>query len=500
MRLGFYLPFAKKPDVIASARALNALKAMRQNLLSGVTEIIPSYLNIYFEFEARVTTKKVVQAWANSYLSRNWQQPTQPQTVEIPVEYNGIDLDFIAEKTGLTIAEVIRLHASQMYHTFAVGFTPGFPFLGVLPEALHLPRRATPRAKVQAHSVAMALGQTGVYPFSSPGGWHILGTAGVAMFDPHRDRPFWVEAGDSVRFVPTQSAQIPKLEPVRLLPLEPRFPVLKLEQAGLQTLLLDAGRSHVGHFGLAQSGVLDSRSAALANAVVGNTASTPLLELTLTGGVFTALTDVVLGFAGYGMNPILGGEAIAAASSFLLRRGQTLRFAPSQIGVRAYLSVAGGFEAQPIWGSVSSDARAGLGRALQAGDVLGSAFPRATRAGFYLSQPKLEPRALRLLEGAQPNPEALARLCEQPFVLERADRMGARLSGAAVAGGEVSSEATAFGALQITPSGQPIILLHDRGRMGGYSKPALLHPSDVWRLAQLRDGQLLHFSRFLNSV
>ncbi len=499
MRLGFYLAFADKPDVVASARALNAVKAMRQNLLIGVTEIIPSYLNVYFEFETRVTTKKAVQVWADSYLCKETATSVS-RPVEIPVQYNGIDLEFISEKTSLTVSEIIRLHSSQTYHAFAVGFTPGFPFLGLLPEALRLPRRSTPRAKVEAHSVAMALGQTGVYPFSSPGGWHLLGSAGVAMFDPHRKQAFWVEAGDSVRFVPTQSVQIPKFEPLRLLPLEPRFPVLKLEQAGLQTMLLDAGRTNAGHFGLAQSGVLDWRSAALANAVVGNGSGTPLLELTLTGGVFTALADVVLGFAGYGMNPILNGEAIVAASSFLLRRGQTLRFASSQTGVRAYLSIAGGFEAQSVWGSVSADIKAGLGRALQTGEVLGAAAPRATRAGFYLSQATLEPLALRLLEGAQPNPEAMAMLCEQPFVLERADRMGARLSGATVAGGEVSSEATPLGAVQITPSGQLIILLNDRGRMGGYAKPALLHPNDLWRLAQVRDGQMVRFSRFLNSV
>jgi KipI family sensor histidine kinase inhibitor len=496
MRLGFYLPFAGKPDVATSSRALNAVKAMREQLLEGIIEIIPSYQNIYFEYDAHSTTKKAVHDWVMSFINRRVEvyldQPDQP--VEIPVEYNGADLEFIAEKTGLTIAEIIHLHSSQTYHAFAVGFTPGFPFLGVLPSALHIPRRENPRAKVEAHSVGIAMGQTGVYPFSSPGGWHLLGTSGIAMFDPHREPPFWVQAGDAVRFVPVETVQIPILEPVNLLPLEPKFPVLKLEEAGLQTLLLDAGRSGVGHFGLAQSGVLDTRSAARANAVVGNAPETPLLELTLLGGVFTALHDVVLGFAGYGMNPIVDGELIFPASSFLLRRGQTLRFLPSQIGVRGYLSVASGFETLSKWGSVSPDPRAGIGRALQTGDVLGVIAPKATRAGFYLSQPCLEPRALRLLVGAQPNPEALEALCAAPYILERGDRMGLRLTGATVAGGDVTSEATPLGAIQITSAGQPIILLNDRGRMGGYTKPAVVHPSDLWRLAQLRDGQKVRFT------
>ncbi len=513
MRLGLYIPFAGKPDVAASSRALNAVKAMREHLLEGITDIIPSYLNLYFEFDTRVTTKKAVQDWALSFLNRRGgavltlnthlagrvaclAQPSQ--SIEIPVQYNGLDLEFIAKKTGLTIPDIIQTHSSHVYHAFAVGFTPGFPFLGVLPPPLHLPRRENPRARVEAHSVGIAMAQTGVYPFSSPGGWHLLGTSGVAMFDPHREPPFWVQAGDAVRFVPVQQVQIPTLESVSLLPLEPKFPVLKLEQAGLQTLLLDAGRVQVGHLGLAQSGVLDARSAARANAVVGNAADAPLLELTLLGGVFTALRDVVLGFAGYGMNPILNGEIIPAASSFLLRRGQTLSFKPSSTGVRGYLSVAGGFEGVPMWNSISSDARASLGRALQAGDVLGARLLKSVRAGFYLSQPSLEPRAFRLLQGAQANPEAFVALTSANFTVEGGDRMGLRLSGALLGGGDVPSEATPLGAVQITSGGQPIILLHDRGRMGGYTKPAVVHPADLWRLAQLRDGQGLRFSRFLH--
>ncbi|MEY4529568.1 MAG: hypothetical protein RLZZ156_289 [Deinococcota bacterium] len=498
MRLGFYIPFADMPDVAASSRALDAVKTMREHLLEGITDIIPSYLNIYFEFDSGVTSKKAVQHWALSYLNRNsshggFALPSQP--VEIPVLYNGLDLESISEKTGLSIPEIIQIHSSQTYHAFAVGFTPGFPFLGVLPPTLQLPRRATPRAKVDAHSVGIALAQTGVYPFSSPGGWHILGTSSVAMFDPRREPPFWVQAGDAVRFVPVEQVKPPILEPVHLLPLEPKFPVLKLEVAGLQTLLLDAGRVQVGHFGLAQSGVLDARSAARSNALVGNAPDAPILELTLLGGVFTALRDVVLGFAGYGMVPMVGTEVIPSTSSFLLRRGQTLSFKPNCTGVRGYLSLAGGFEGLPVWNSISLDARAGLGRALQAGDVLGARVLKSVRVGFCLSQPSLEPRAFRLLKGAQFEADALVSLTNSVFTVERGDRMGLRLSGAAVQGGDVPSEATSLGAVQVTSGGQPIVLLHDRGRMGGYAKPAVVHPTDLWRLAQLRDGQKLRFSK-----
>ncbi len=495
MRLGFYLPFATQPDVVASARALAAVAAMRQSLLEGVTDIIPSYLNIFFEFDAQVTTRVLVQQWANGFLQR--QMPSLPtRVVEIPVQYNGIDLEWIASTTGLSVAEIIRLHSSQTYHTFAVGFTPGFPFLGVLPEALRLPRRATPRASVPAHSVAMAINQCGVYPFSSPGGWHLLGSAGVAMFDPQRDPAFWVQPGDVVRFVPRDEVRVPApLEVLSLLPPEPRFPVLKVEEPGLLSQVMDAGRCLVGHLGLAQSGVLDARSAARANAVVGNAASLPVLELTLLGGAYTALQDVILGFAGFGMTPMVNDEKIVAASSFLLRQGQTLRFLSNQFGVRGYLSVAGGFATLPAWGSASTDTRAGLGRALKTNDVLGVEKVHRTRAGFTLSQPNLELMpTIRLLAGTQPHPDTLQALHHAKYTLERGDRMGLQFAGATLQGGDVSSEATPLGALQITSAGQPIILLHDRGRIGGYAKPAVVHPKDIWRLAQLRTGESIRFS------
>jgi KipI family sensor histidine kinase inhibitor len=499
MRQGIYLPFATMPDVAASQQALAAVAAMRQNLLYGITDIIPSYLNVFIEFDPKHLETGAVKTWAASYLKREYPVFCSAP-VEIPTHYNGADLESVATQTGLTVPEVVKLHSSQTYHAFAVGFTPGFPFLGVLPDALRLPRRSSPRANVPAHSVAIAAAQTGVYPFSSPGGWHLLGTSGVAMYDPERQPPFWVQAGDAVRFVSTNAPHTPPpLKPQRLLRLEPSHPELRLEQAGLQTLLMDLGRNHVGHLGLAQSGALDPRSAARANALVGNPANAPVLELTLTGGVWTALRDVVLGFAGFGMSPSVGNQTIPPASSFCLRRGQTLRFTPSKTGVRGYLAIAGGFEAARFWGSASTDLKAGLGAPLRAGDLLGSATPKATRGGYSLSQPPLAPARVRLLKGAQPNLETLRALCSAPFVLERGDRMGLGLQLAdsklpmALSGGDVVSEATPLGAVQMTSSGGVLILLNDRGRTGGYQKPALVHPADVWRLGQVRVGESVQF-------
>ncbi|RIH74713.1 KipI antagonist [Meiothermus hypogaeus] len=121
------------------------------------------------------------------------------------------------------------------------------------------------------------------------------------------------------------------------------------------------------------------------------------------------------------------------------------------------------------------------------------AEPRGARAGFGFAQPALTSPRIRLLPGPQYSREAMRALCAAPYELVSGDRMGLRLAGPEVPGGELISEATPLGAVQITPQGQPIVLLQDRGRLGGYAKPALVHPADLPRLAQMRPGQTLRF-------
>ena len=127
----------------------------------------------------------------------------QGPVVEIPVVYDGPDLDEVAEATDLTTDEVIEIHSSQTYSAAFLGFTPGWAYLVGLAPSLRLPRRSTPRTSVTAGSVAIANEFTGVYPTLSPGGWHLLGHTDERMFDVNRDKPALVMAGDRVRFVRT---------------------------------------------------------------------------------------------------------------------------------------------------------------------------------------------------------------------------------------------------------------------------------------------------------
>ncbi|WP_018467760.1 5-oxoprolinase subunit PxpB [Calidithermus timidus] len=491
--IGFYLRFSERLDPSANARLLALVQALLSDLLPGISDIVPGYVNVYVEFDAERVSRGQVERWLKRHL-RALSGAGVGRQVEVPVRYDGIDLPWVAAQTGLSVEEVVRLHSQPEYRVFATGFTPGFPFLGPLDERLRLPRRSNPRPLVPAHAVAVAGNQTGIYPLPSPGGWHLIGTALVPMYDPHRAEPFYLQAGDRVRLVRAEGPPPALPRAISLLPLEPRHPVLQVEEPGLLDLVVDQGRRMGGRLGLAMAGALDGRSARNANALLGNPADAPLLEITLKGPVLRVLSPVVAAFAGYGLVPLVNHEPVGPARSFALRKGDVLSFRQTGEGVRGYLALAGGIESGVFWGSASTDVRGLIGQPLQAGDVLGVAAPKAVRAGFGFHQTALPAQVrVRLLPGPQYSPEALRALCAAPFTLESGDRMGLRLEGPEVPGGELISEATPLGALQITPQGQPIVLLNDRGRIGGYAKPALVHPADLAQLAQLRPGQRVCF-------
>jgi KipI family sensor histidine kinase inhibitor len=126
----------------------------------------------------------------------------QGRSIAIPVLYDGEDLDEVGRRLGLARAEVVARHSAGEYHVFAIGFLPGFPYAGYLPEKLAgLPRRDAPRARVPAGSVAIVGRQTGVYPQDSPGGWHLIGRTPLRIVDVEAGA-FPIRAGDRIRFVP----------------------------------------------------------------------------------------------------------------------------------------------------------------------------------------------------------------------------------------------------------------------------------------------------------
>lgn len=192
-------------DTISPAaewRVHTALDALRARLGAEV-ELVPGYTTIAVHYPAadwtfasiRDAVMPVLRALPDT-------RPLHPgPLIEIPVWYDGPDLEDVARATGLAVDAVIGRHAGGEYRVALLGFVPGFAYLGGLDPALALPRRSTPRPRVPAGSVAIGGGQTGVYPAATPGGWHLIGRTTVPMFDPTRSPPALLAVGHRVRFV-----------------------------------------------------------------------------------------------------------------------------------------------------------------------------------------------------------------------------------------------------------------------------------------------------------
>jgi KipI family sensor histidine kinase inhibitor len=181
----------------AAARALEAAR------IPHVEDVVPAYLAVTVFYDALHTTyaemaKKLVEACEKPAHSADTLSKRRDHL--IPVRYNGLDLETVAAASGLSTGEVVALHTARTYTVDLIGFVPGFAYLSELDRALQLPRRSEPRSRVPAGSVAIAAALTGVYPLDTPGGWHIIGHTETRMFDPAREPPALLRAGDTVRF------------------------------------------------------------------------------------------------------------------------------------------------------------------------------------------------------------------------------------------------------------------------------------------------------------
>ncbi len=183
---------------------LKLLRLLESEPVAGIRNLHPAYESLLVKFDALKIGHDELEAILRSYLDRlvDIHLP-EPRQVEIPVRYggeSGPDLNDVAAMRDMTPAKVIELHASAIYEVCFLGFVPGFAYLGGLPEGLATPRLATPRRKVPVGSVGIAGNQTGVYPFSTPGGWRLIGRTPLAMFQPDRKDMSLLSIGDRVRF------------------------------------------------------------------------------------------------------------------------------------------------------------------------------------------------------------------------------------------------------------------------------------------------------------
>lgn len=206
--------FGDRIDRALNARVLRLNAAVRAACLPGVVETLPTFRSLMVHYDPLKTASAALVKSLERLLDEGVAQSREVKRWRIPACYaqqHGPDLAEVAERTGLSADEVVRLHSQTEYLVYMVGFSPGFPYMGDAPPPLALPRRTDPRVRVPAGSVAIAAGMTSVYPVESPGGWHLIGATPAQLFDLSWQEPALLRAGDSVCFEPIKASDYDRI-------------------------------------------------------------------------------------------------------------------------------------------------------------------------------------------------------------------------------------------------------------------------------------------------
>ena len=199
------LQFGNTIDPAINRKIAATVQLMREQHINGVTDVIPAFCSLLINYDPRVISYEQIKRRMEALVKIDVTAgDTRKRVFEIPVCYGGEygpDIQNIADHAGLSVEEVIQIHTSRDYLIYMLGFLPGFTYQGGLDERIHTPRLANPRIRIPAGSVGIGGSQTGIYPMDSPGGWQLMGMTPVKTYDPDREVPILVEAGDYIRFV-----------------------------------------------------------------------------------------------------------------------------------------------------------------------------------------------------------------------------------------------------------------------------------------------------------
>ncbi len=202
------------PQISRQVRRM--LLAIQKAKIAGITEVVPAYRSLLVYYnplqisseELRSRCEAIEQGAEDSELPR-------PTITEIPTVYGGEygpDLEFVARYSGISAEEVIKIHSGATYLIYMLGFMPGFPYLGGMSPKIATPRLETPRSKVPGGSVALAGGETGIYTAESSGGWQLIGRTPLELFNPHKEPPTLLRAGDYLTFVSITPQEFARIE------------------------------------------------------------------------------------------------------------------------------------------------------------------------------------------------------------------------------------------------------------------------------------------------
>ncbi|WP_178945320.1 carboxyltransferase domain-containing protein [Kocuria sp. TGY1127_2] len=515
--------------------------ALTENPLPDQLELVPAATTLLARFRSplRPATARELAIELSTMIGRHGSS-SQAREVEIPVRYDGEDLEDVAAHLGTSTDEVVARHTATTWTAAFSGFSPGFAYLvgvGRQPTTdLTVPRRDNPRTKVPAGSVALAGEFSAVYPSASPGGWQLIGTTNAPVWDLDQEVPALITPGTVVRFLPARDSvelqekksapgrtgqQAKEASAERTDPVQDTVEALRIDAPGLATMVQDRGREGHTDWGVSPSGWADAVAAQSANRLVGNEPEASVLENTAGGLAATALMDTVLAVTGAEAELTVQTDGtsfrVPRNRPFALLSGQRLAIGPAVRGLRIYLAVRGGIRVDSVLGSTATDTLAKLGPTQMVKNAVVRIGPEPRRAveltgGGAELPPPHEVTDIRVSPGPRIDwftSESVRETSRTVWsVTEESNRVGVRLARPAeepdedplpspltrttkAQGRELPSEGIVAGAIQVPPSGNPVVFMADHPVTGGYPVIGVVEPKYLRLLAQSPPGTLI---------
>lgn len=473
-----------------------AVQAARDSgLMAGIVDVVPAARTV------------LVRLSGPDHRSRGILEELRPipnsavegLLLEIPVVYDGDDLQAVCALTGLSVADVVERHTAPTYEVAFCGFAPGFAYLRGTDPLLAVPRHDSPRTRVPAGSVALAAGYTGVYPRATPGGWQLIGRTSAVLFDPSRQPAALLAPGTRVRF---HAVDHVGTIPVDLPAAAPANPVIEIVRPGPLALLQDLGRPGQGSIAVGASGAFDRAAHRLANRIVGNDETRATVECVGAGLEIRALSACTVVVTGAHGTAELDSRPVDRGTPLSLFAGSVLRLGAPTSGLRHYVAIRGGFRAASALGSLARDTLAGIGPApLEGGDLLAVGESALVPVVDFVPLPSIPGElTLRVVRGPRANWFDARSIDGATYVVsDRSDRIGIRLEGAPLVrthesqGRELEPEGMVRGALQVPPDGRPVLLGPDHPVTGGYPVVAVVVDADLDACAQAPPGTPVRF-------
>ncbi|MEB3753723.1 5-oxoprolinase/urea amidolyase family protein [Acinetobacter sp. MD2(2019)] len=484
----------------------------------AIVDMIPAAKTILVQFNPMIFAKEALIDWITQQ-KLDSEVVVDGREIILDVHYDGEDLDSVAERIGLFRKELVHRHTEKDWQVAFIGFAPGFGYLvrSDLPFG-SVPRLDSPRKKIPAGSVGLAGEYSGVYPKESPGGWQLIGRTQAQMWDVNRESPALLMPGNRIVFCDKTSNPV-SVSVLKTLSkaneIEPQStPVLEVLKSGMQTLLQDAGRLKQFSLGVGIGGALDQSAMHDANFCVGNPAHAAVLEILNGGFSVRILKPTVIAITGaksqIQVNYADNSKAtLPSATAIALDTGDKLHILPPTHGLRNYLAIRGGIEAESILGSKGFDTLAELGTPplkstdrlyaanmpVQAVAVPNSTLPELPKIGDVVE--------LDIILGPRTDwfdEQSLDSLFNQTWeVSNEINRIGLRLKGEKplqrFIQHELPSEGTCIGALQVPPNGQPVLFMNDHPLTGGYPVIAAVANYHLDLVAQIPAGCSIRFKQ-----